>query len=87
MRLWVTWDYGTSQGHGIPQQQIDRIFEAGHKFMDLDEDVKEKFKWIPDRYLGWRSQRDLESVTGATWLCALVQLLPVGLLCVQRLRD
>lgn len=63
--------YGASEvgffyikGHGIPQDLIDRIFTAGHRFLALDKAVKEKHVWIPDRYLGWRSQDNLESVTG-----------------------
>ncbi len=53
------------KGHGVPNKDIDSIFNAGEQFLDLTADVKEKFVWIPDRYLGWRSQTDLECVTGS----------------------
>jgi len=53
------------KGHGVPNKDIDSIFNAGEQFLNLPADVKEKFVWIPDRYLGWRSQSDLESVTGS----------------------
>lgn len=58
------------KGHGVPNHDIDRTFDAGEKFLDLPTEVKEKHVWIPDRYLGWRSQSNLESVTGALnpWL-------------------
>ena len=52
------------KGHGLPNQEIESIFKAGEKFLDLPTDVKEKHVWVPDRYLGWRSQSNLESVTG-----------------------
>ncbi|KAK9803831.1 hypothetical protein WJX73_004943 [Symbiochloris irregularis] len=32
--------------------------------MHLPREVKEKFSWIPDRYLGWRSPDNIETVTG-----------------------
>ena len=51
--------------HGIPQADIDTIFNDGEAFYGLPEDVKEEHVWIPDRYLGWRSQSNLESVTGS----------------------
>jgi len=53
------------KGHGVPNKDIDSIFNAGEQFLDLPADVKEKFVWVPDRYLAWRSQSDLESVTGS----------------------
>ena len=52
------------KGHGVPQHEVDSIFKDGELFYGLPDDVKEKHVWIPDRYLGWRSQSDLESVTG-----------------------
>lgn len=52
------------KGHGVPQDEVDRIFQDGELFYALPNEVKQKFVWIPDRYLGWRSQSDLESVTG-----------------------
>lgn len=52
------------RGHGIPQEEIELAFAAGQRFYDLPERVKQQFSWIPDRYLGWRSQSDLETVTG-----------------------
>ena len=52
------------KGHDVDPQLIDALFAAGHKFMELDSEVKNRYAWVPDRYLGWRSQTDLESVTG-----------------------
>ncbi len=52
------------KGHGVPNSDVEQIFKAGQKCLDLPTEVKEKFVWVPDRYLGWRSQSDLESVTG-----------------------
>lgn len=52
------------KGHGVPQDLIDRAFAAGSDFQDLDRATKEEHKWIPDRYLGWRSHDNLETVTG-----------------------
>jgi isopenicillin N synthase-like dioxygenase len=53
------------KGHGVPTAEVESIFKSGEKFLDLPTEVKEKHVWIPDRYLGWRSQTNLESVTGA----------------------
>lgn len=53
------------KGHGVPTAEVESIFKSGEKFLDLPTKVKEKHVWIPDRYLGWRSQTNLESVTGA----------------------
>ena len=53
------------KGHGVPNKDMNSIFNAGEQFLNLPADVKEKFVWVPDRYLGWRSQSDLESVTGS----------------------
>ena len=52
------------KGHGIDWSEVERVFKAGEKFLALPEEAKQKYVWIPDRYLGWRSQTDLESVTG-----------------------
>ncbi|KAK9834460.1 hypothetical protein WJX74_002175 [Apatococcus lobatus] len=52
------------KGHDVPQKEIEEAFAAGQSFYDLPDEVKQEFKWIPDRYLGWRSQSDLASVTG-----------------------
>ena len=52
------------KGHGIPQDDIEESFSAGQSFYDLPDKVKQEFSWIPDRYLGWRSQADLATVTG-----------------------
>ena len=52
------------QGHGIPSEEIDRFFDAGHQFLGLDDEVKSQYGFIPDRYVGWRSKTDLELVTG-----------------------
>lgn len=64
------------KGHGVPQDDVDRIFQDGELFYALPDEVKQKFVWIPDRYLGWRSQSDLESVTGVqvnATVCSNVQ--------------
>jgi len=64
------------KGHGVPNKDINSIFNAGEQFLDLPADVKEKFVWVPDRYLGWRSQRDLESVTGSLIKQLIAQFVP-----------
>ena len=60
----------------MPNKDINSIFNAGEQFLDLPADVKEKFVWVPDRYLGWRSQRDLESVTGSLIKQLIAQFIP-----------
>jgi hypothetical protein len=52
-------------GHGIPQQDIDRAFALGRTFKDLSREVKAKYPFNPDSYLGWRGPDELETVTGA----------------------
>lgn len=66
------------KGHGVPDQDIDTIFEAGERFLDLPTEVKEEHLWIPDRYLGWRSQSNLESVTGALTITSALLLSPTA---------
>ena len=55
--------------HGIPSSILDKVFAAGHEFLALPTEAKQEHVWIPDRYLGWRSQADLKSVTGAAESC------------------
>ena len=52
------------KGHDISHEEIEEAFAAGQSFYDLPDEVKQNFRWIPDRYLGWRSQSDLATVTG-----------------------
>lgn len=44
--------------------QLRRPKECSIRSPGHTAQVKEQYKWISDRYLGWRSQSDLESVTG-----------------------
>ena len=74
------------KGHGLSSELIHDVFAAGHKFMGLDNEVKKKYCFIPDRYLGWRSPDNIESVTGAhmsppvSWVYCPRSTLPYSLL-------
>ncbi len=45
---------------------------------NLDRASKEEHKWIPDRYLGWRSHDNLETVTGSNPSSLHLMFLSVG---------
>ncbi|CAL5229196.1 g12477 [Coccomyxa viridis] len=51
-------------GHGIPQEDFDRVLAAGQKFLALPESDKTQWPFNPDTYLGHRGSKELETVTG-----------------------
>jgi hypothetical protein len=52
-------------GHGISQEEIDKAFATGRAFLEQPKEVKERYPFNPDTYLGWRGPDELETVTGA----------------------
>ena len=51
-------------GHGIAQEDFDRVLLAGQQFLALPEADKTKWPFNPDTYLGHRGSKELETVTG-----------------------
>ena len=46
------------------QADISAAFELGKSFFDLPGAAKEKTKFIPKDYVGWRSLSELEAMSG-----------------------
>lgn len=51
-------------GHSISAADISAAFELGKSFFDLPGAAKEKTKFIPKDYVGWRSLSELEAMSG-----------------------
>ena len=51
-------------GHGIAQEDFNRVLTAGQNFLALPESEKTRWPFNPDTYLGHRGSKELESVTG-----------------------
>lgn len=51
-------------GHGIPQEDFERVLKAGQSFLALPDIVKAQWPFNPDSYLGHRGPDELETVTG-----------------------
>ena len=56
--------YKGCAGHGIAQEDFDRVLTVGQKFLALPEAEKTKWPFNPDTYLGHRGSKELETVTG-----------------------
>ena len=41
------------EGHGISEKVVDRTFSAGEQFRALSGAAKSRYRFVPDRYLGW----------------------------------
>jgi len=52
------------QAMAFPEEEIERAFAAGRRFLDFDTKVKTKYPFNPDSYLGHRGPDELETVTG-----------------------
>ena len=59
--MWCTF---RCTGHGIAQEDFDRVLLAGQQFLALPEADKTKWPFNPDTYLGHRGSKELETVTG-----------------------
>lgn len=51
-------------GHGIPEEDFEKVLKAGQAFLALPDEVKAQWPFNPDSYLGHRGPDELETVTG-----------------------
>ena len=61
---YITWCMFSCTGHGIAQEDFNRVLRAGQQFLALPEADKTKWPFNPDTYLGHRGSKELETVTG-----------------------
>lgn len=65
--------------HGVPSASIDEAFAQAKRALELPSDVKRKYPFSLDRYVGWRGVDELSSVTGnRLWEQWLVNRYGVG---------